>query len=274
MSKEICSRDFGRCWSTRCKPAKVPINPTLKLSKHEGDVLNDTSQYRKLVGRLLYLTITRLDITFAIHKLSQFMAKPRKPHYAAALKVLHYLKSEPRKGVFFSAKSKLHVKGFSDANWASCPDTRRSVTGYCIFLGDLLISWKSKKQATISRSSGEVEYRAMAVATCEIMWILYLLRDLQIRHDREAMLFCDNQSTLHIGSNPIFHERTKHIKIDCHIVRDKVLAKVIKLNHVRTHCQLADLLTKALGRKQFSYLTSKMGLLNIYSSLVHLEGEY
>lgn len=98
-----------------------------------------------------------------------------------------------------------------------------------------------------------------------------MLRDLQVSHGREALLFCDSQSN--IGSNPIFHERTKHIEIDCHVTRDKVLAKVINLIHVKTQCQL-DLLTKALTYKQFSELLSKMGLINIHQPSVHLKGEY
>ena len=174
----------------------------------------------------------------------------------------------------FSYHQNQTYKAYIDVDWVACVDIKRSTTGFCVFLGDSLVSWKSKKKSIISRSLAEAEYRAMALTVCELTWLLALLKDLEGDHPQPGMLFCDNQATIYIGENPIFHERTKHIKVDCHLVRDKVQDKVIRLFFTPTHTQLVDLFTKALSSQQLRFLISKMNVVNIHSTESHLEGEY
>jgi hypothetical protein len=139
---------------------------------------------------------------------------------------------EGLQGILLLATSNLQLHALCDADWTHCRDTRRLVTGYCILIGSSPISWKMKKQTTVSYSSTELEYRAIASTYCEITWLKQLLVDLHVSHPQSAKLYCDNKATIHIASNPVFHERTKHIEIDCHLIREKVQSGIIQTFHV------------------------------------------
>ena len=177
-----------------------------------------------------------------------------------AKRLVRYLNKEPSQGVFYPTDNNLVLKAYCDADWGTCPTTRRSITGFVTLLGNAPLTWKSKKQPTVALSSAEAEYRAMAKTTKEIIWLENILKDMFSAVPRPIDMFCDNKSAMHIATNPVFHERTKHIELDCHFVREKVQAKVLNLTFVPSHQQLADIFTKGTSQGHFRTILCKLGI--------------
>jgi histone deacetylase 1/2 len=190
--------------------------------------------------------LTRRDISFAVNKVCQFLHAPTTVHWAAVKRILRYLKQSTNVGLKINRSSSLLVSAFSNADWAGCLDDRRSTGGFAVFLGANLVSWSARKQATISRSSTEAEYKALANATTEVLWIQTLLMKLGVRAPRAAKLWCDNIGAKYLSANPVFHARTKHIEVDYHFVRKRVARRLLDIEYVSTKDQVADGFTKSL----------------------------
>ncbi|KAJ4771955.1 Copia protein [Rhynchospora pubera] len=192
------------------------------------------------------------------------MHSPTTTHLDAINRILRYLKSSPGRGILMKKQNNANlVVGYSDADWAGSFD-RKSTTGYCTFVWDNLVTWRSKKQNVVARSSAEAEYRAMASTASELIWLKQLLRDMGVNCSEPMKMYCDNQAARHIASNPVFHERTKHIEVDCHFIREKVQAKEIETPYVGSKDQLADVFTKALDKGSFQKIIDKFGSINIF----------
>ena len=186
------------------KPVNFPMEQRHELGRDKSPFLTNPSRYRRLVGRLLYLLITRPDITFSVHALSQFMQAPREAHWEAALRVVRFLKSSPGQGVIFQSDTDLTLTAYCDSDWNSCPVSRRSLSAYFMLLGGSPVSWKTKKQDTVARSSAEAEYRSMRNALDEILWFLELLTEIGFPQQGPVRLFCDSQAAIYIAANPVF----------------------------------------------------------------------
>nr|GEX49975.1 retrovirus-related Pol polyprotein from transposon TNT 1-94 [Tanacetum cinerariifolium] len=193
------------------KPSKTPLDLRTKLTYTYGEPLADPSQYRTLVGKLIYLTISRPDIAFAAQLLSKFSQNPDISHLQALTRVIRYLKLSPGQGLFFLKVNYPVLHAYYDGDWVSCPSSKRSVSGFGIFLGNSLISWHSKKQLVVSRSSTQTDYRALTVCSYKITWICSLFKDLKVIVPKPVRILCDNISTIALTSNPIQHARMKHI---------------------------------------------------------------
>ncbi|RVX06283.1 Retrovirus-related Pol polyprotein from transposon TNT 1-94 [Vitis vinifera] len=207
----------------------------------------------------------KLDISFAVSAVSQFMHSPTEEHMEAVYRILIYLKMTPGKGLFFRKTENRDTEVYSDADWAGNIIDRRSTSGYCSFVWGNLVTWRSKKQSVVARSSAEAEYRALAQGICEGIWIKRVLSELGQTSSSPILMMCDNQAAISIAKNPVHHDRTKHVEIDRHFITEKVTSETVKLNYVPTKHQTADILTKALPRPNFEDLTCKLGLYDIYS---------
>ena len=252
---------FTRARLSDNRTVDTPLETNARYSPSDGVPLSDPSLYRTIVGSLVYLTVTRPDIAHAVHVVSQFVTAPTSVHWGAVLRILRYLRGTQFQNLLFPSTSSLELRAYSDADWDGDRNDRKSTTGFCVFLGDSLISWKSKKQDVVSRSSTEAEYRAMAVTTCEIIWLRWLLADMGVHISMPTPLHCDNKSAVQIAKNSVFHERTKHIEIDCHFTRHHLQLGTISLPFVPSSLQIADLFTKAQSASRFRFLCDKLSML-------------
>lgn len=200
----------------------------------EDERLKDQDNYRWLIWHLLYLAMTRPAISFVVQRHGQFMHCSKNSHYASTLRVVRYINNKLRQCILLGVKCNMQLSVYCDSEWASCPVTRKPVSGFSIKLGYSLISWKVKGRNTVSRSSAKVEYRATGSAVAEVIWIRGLLMGFAMKQEHPAMLLCDNKVSLQIVVNLMYHERTKHIEADCHFIRHHVVKGEIRTCHIGT----------------------------------------
>jgi hypothetical protein len=276
---EICRTDNGLFLSQRkytldlltetgmlgCKPASTPLEDGYKVNRKgetNDEPFEDYQQYRRLVGKLIYLTITRPDLCFAVNQVSQHMQAPTRYHWTMVERILKYLKGNPGQGVWMGKNGSSDITGYCDADWAGDRNDRKSTTGYCTFVGGNLVTWKSKKQKVVACSTAEAEYRAMRKLTDELVWLKALLKDLGRDTKEPITMHCDNQAAIHIASNSVFHERTKHIEVDCHKVRERIEQGIVLPCYTPSMDQLADIFTKAASSKVCQHIYGKLGLVD------------
>ena len=252
-----------RIITAHAKPSPTPMSLGNKLSLTDSSALDAPSLYRSTVGALQYLTYTWPDLSFAVNKLSQYLHAPTMAHWNACKRVLRYIKGTFSHGLTFKPAQIMTLEGYCDADWASNLDDRKSVSGICIFLGGNLITWSSRKQKVVARSSTEAEYRALASAATDLVWIQNLLSEIGISHQVQApILWSDNIGPQALACNLVYHARTKHIEIDIHYVRNLVSENKLDVRYVPTEEQPADLLTKALPIEHFRTLCHKLTMGN------------
>ncbi|XP_035845876.1 uncharacterized mitochondrial protein AtMg00810-like [Helianthus annuus] len=243
-----------------CKLVDTPVDTQPKLSATSGEPFDDPSLYRSLAGALQYLTFTRPDLSYAVQQICMHMHAPMHSHWQALKRIIRYLQGTTSYGLTLEPSSSVTMTAYTDADWAGCPDTRRSTSGYCVYFGPTHLSWSSKRQPTISRSSAEAEYRGVADVVSEICWLRNLLLELRHPPTKATLIYCDNVSAVYRSDNPVQHQRTKHIELDIHFVREQVQRGLVRVHHVSSRHQIADIFTKGLPRNLFEDFRSSLSI--------------
>jgi hypothetical protein len=243
-----------------CKAMPTPMVTNLKLLSDTSSETVDATMYRQMIGSLMYLTNTRPDICFAVNTLSQYMVEPRSVHLIATKHVMRYLKGTIDYGLRYASDREISLQGFTDSDWAGSVADQKSTSGCCFSMGSTMISWFSRKQTSVALSTTEAEYIAACSASNEAVWLRKLLAGLFDLELEATCIWCDNQSCVKLTENPVFHDKSKHIEIRYHYIRDMVQRGAVKLQYVATDEQIADVLTKPLSRVKFVYFRDKLGV--------------
>ncbi|KAM2874298.1 hypothetical protein COP2_017588 [Malus domestica] len=264
-----------------CKPTSTPFKPHTQVLANEGVLLTDPSQYRSVVGAFQYLTFTRPDLAYSVNMVCQYMTQPTDVHLHLVKRILRYVQGTVHCGLHYTKGSDFKLTAYSDSDWAADITTRRSISGFVVYLGSNPISWQSKKQSTVSRSSTEAEYKALAHCAADVFWIRSVFKDIHQHLSTPHSLYCDNLSALALSSNPVFHSKIKHLDTDYHFVREKVQKGAIHVHYIPTDDQVADVFTKGLHSPLFLKHCRHLGLgvlsslqqTKLNSSMLSLRGE-
>ncbi|GJW11643.1 putative ribonuclease H-like domain-containing protein [Tanacetum coccineum] len=244
------------------KTTSTPMEPNKALVKDEEADNVDVHLYRSMIGSLMYLIASRPDIMFDVCACARFQVTPKTSHLCIVKRIFRYLKGQPKLGLWYPKDSPFDLEAFSNSDYASASLDRKSTTGGCQFLGKRLISWQCKKQTIVANSTTEAEYVVVAYFYGQVLWIQNQMLDYGFSF-MNTMIYIDNESTICIVKNPVFHSKTNHIEIRHHFIRDCYEKKLIQVIKIHTDHNVADLLTKAFDVSRFNFLISSIGLLNL-----------